>query len=248
MRTSRMAETLSIEADQRLPSRTIYLVRQALEWLGFACLLIPIFIATVIWMEILILYIILIVPLNLFRNRRQGLKPSVQEFLQFSRAPFEVMVFVYNTVYSRCKNQKARWDYEMGQPRPIASLHRDFTSVEAISTSQPGPNFLARLPTELRFQIYKEAFGGDTTMIRIAIHRKWRKKPASAARGFYLPKEISPIPSPTYCRCFDFWGYTRSPIYTCYGYFTDFPGRGLLALPLTCKAMYVETIDLLYSQ
>lgn len=161
---------------------------------------------------------------------------------------FKVQRDIYRAYRAAVHRDWLERDFEMGKPQPIGLQQRGFKSHEGKMLVQQDSTPLLSLPAELRLQIYREVITGDSNCVRIATHRKTRprgKRSIYKTRGQPSWEDPSQIP-PYDCGCF----YLQPcPYWTpqCHHASPRHLGRGLLALSKTCRQMYMETIDLLYS-
>ena len=183
-----------------------------------------------------------VVPIILWRR-------GYRKVPEYYTAPFELQRDLFRSFRFALRKGKSEWDFEKGKPQPIALLQRGFKSHLGNTTTQPNSILLLKLPAELRLKIYEEVILGENTHFRITVHRKKKpgeKRPTCIFHGIPAGGYVSEVPCMD-CNCFNLRQYGRGP-HKCESGLPKYSGKGLLALPLTCRQLYMETINLLYSQ
>lgn len=224
------------------PTRMSFIMRQGLELFVFSCFSLCLAILFLIYV-VLITFTIL--PLTVISRKWSNL-PS------WYLAPKEVQCHIYAYYRKNSKRLASEWDIEKAKPLPLARLRRGFVSQELITSSHPGSGLIARLPAELRLQIYREVIQGNSSHVHITVHRTQKpgnRRPMSRMHGHFCKFHITKIPVND-CICFDAGvpGLDGRAIPRCQAPYLKDSGRGILALSRTCRKIYMETIDLLYSQ
>ena len=180
--------------------------------------------------------------------------------------PFKVLWFYH----LRCRRQAQEIAFEREKPRPLPlQLRRRLSQVPYAAETQLGAAFFTMLPFEIRLQIYKEVIIGDGNHVHVVVHSPMRNPNgaidphananamrAGQIRGYHcnhaFDKSVSTAPA---------WHLVDAAeaevVYAGYSviarthFSISFPknrGWGPVALARSCKQMYLETIDLLYSK
>lgn len=142
------------------------------------------------------------------------------------------------------------WDFEMGKPRPVPPQSRRRVSSSIAMTSQNASPFLIKLPPEVRQQIYRHIFIGNSSHLHIVQH----KTEKSTMR---VPKiNIASYPcahdhdeddlEELSCNHPSYKSAIPSQAKTAEWYRTSNCGR--LAILQSCRQIYKESINLLYSK
>ena len=220
------------------PRRSSYLIRQAINSLLYGFLVLLLLFLAIIWTIVITFSI---VPVILWKR-------GYRKVPEYYSAPFELQSDLFRSYRSALRKGRSEWDYEKGRPPPIAMYPRGFKSQEGKALVQPDSMLILKLPPEIRHQIYKEIILEDSTHVRVSVHRRRRpdeKWPKCIIHGRLSTDPVGSIPAIN-CNCFDLREHGHRPL-QCRVPSTGHPERGILALSLTCRQMYTETIDLLYS-
>ena len=184
--------------------------------------------------------------------------------------PFKVL-WLYHLC---CKRHAQAVAFEREKPRPLPlRLRRRLSQAPYCAESQLRASFFTKLPYEIRLQIYKEVIIGDGQHVHIVVHgpmrngysRTDRRANANAMRtgkirGYRcdhaFDKRIYNIPGwPPKWHLVD--AAEAEVVYAGYNilarthFSTSFPesrGWGPVTLVQCCKQIYLEAIDLLYSE
>ena len=224
---------------RKRPRRSIYYLRQAINSLLYIFLVLLLLLLALIWTVVITFTV---VPIILWRR-------GYRKVPEYYTAPFELQRDLFHSFRFALRKGKSEWDFEKGKPQPVALLERGFKSQLGNLTTQPDSTLLLKLPPELRLKIYEQVILGESTLFRVIIHRRkgpGERRPRCTFRGIPTGDHVSEIPYMD-CNCFNLRQYGRGP-QKCEASWPGYPRRGLLALPLTCRQLYMESINLLYSQ
>ena len=186
--------------------------------------------------------------------------------------PFKILWFYH----LRCKRQAQRTAFEREKPRPLPlRLRRRLSQAPYCAESQLRASFFTKLPFEIRLQIYKEVIIGDGEHVHIVVHSPMRNEDGRTythananamrtgkIRGYrcdhaFDQRIYSSIgwPGPEWHLVDD--AAEAEVVYAGYNtlsqshFSINFPknrGWGPVTLVQCCKQMYLEAIDLLYSE
>lgn len=234
-------------ANGKRPSRSAYWLSQALKSLLYICLVLFVFLLAVTWTVFITLTV---APIILWKR-------GYRKVLEYYSAPFELQRELFRSYRDALKNGTSEWDFEKGKPQPIALQPRGFKSYEGKTLFQSSSSLFLKLPAELRLQIYQEAITGESSHVIVSVHRRIRpggKRSRCTIHGHFSNRDFGPTPAIN-CKCFDlhhnglrtFHHYGDRPL-PCDVDSARSPGQGILALSKTCRQVYMETIDLLYSK
>ncbi len=224
----------------KVSNRYVQLLRQIAVWLGYLLLIVALF---VIFPIFCFLVALISCPFMMIRGYKD-------ELLRMCFNAAEVpSIFLGSYRHSFVKRER-EWDYEMGKPIPLPrDRKRRLSQIRSKIGFQSSSSFLAKLPVEIRLEIYKYAIVQDSNHVHLAVH--WTRRPGE--RGTYSHIHGHPCNQPL----------TEIPVSDCncnhsvsagvqrpHNQFIipENHGRGRLALPRTCTQVYRETIDLLYSE
>ena len=180
--------------------------------------------------------------------------------------PFKILWFYH----LRCKRQAQGIAFERERPRPLPlRLRRRLSQAPHCAESQLRASFFTKLPFEIRLQIYKEVIIGDGEHVHIVVHSPMKngdgristRANANAMRtgkirGYHcdhaFDKSIYSAPD---------WHLVDAAeaevVYAGYNILSrthfsiNFPksrGWGPVTLVQCCKQIYLEAVDLLYSE
>ena len=170
----------------------------------------------------------------------------------------------------RCKRQAQEMAFEKEKPRPLPlQLRRRLSGAPYCAESQLRASFLTKLPFEIRLQIYKEVIAGEGNHVHVVVHspsknpdgefHTWANGYAMRAgkiRGYHcdhaFDKSISTSPAWHIVDAEEaevvYAGYDIIPRTHFSITFPKNRGWGPLALVQSCRQIYLEAIDLLYSK
>ena len=234
--------------DERRPSRARYYFGQLLKSILYVCLVLFVFLLAVVWT---IFISFTVAPIICWKR-------GYRKVLEYYSAPFELQGELFRSYRDALRIGTSEWDFEKGKPQPIALQPRGFKSVNENVNAQAksNSNSLLLLPPEIRLQIYRDAILGDSTHVRVAVHRRMKpgeNRSRCIIHGHLSERDFSESPAIN-CKCFDLHQNGFGTLH----HYRDRPlpcdvdagghsSRGILALSKTCRQMYMETIDLLYS-
>lgn len=232
------SEKLDIFTDRESPKRSDFILHQCLGWLVYVLLTTLVLILSLLYV-VCMCFIVLPIAVVTCKYR---------EVPSFYVAPVRLQAEIFRKYRYIYHNRKAEWDLEMSKPQPLPHPRRRALSTYSAAKDQEGSNLLHRLPAEIRLEIYKYLFTSDRKIVNIQVHLI--KDPHSR----HLASRIEGSPSsPTSdstpvknCNCRELKFPARSLPYC--PVVNDNRGRGILALPRTCRQVYMETIDVLYSK
>ena len=180
--------------------------------------------------------------------------------------PFRVLWFYH----IRCKRQAQELAYERDKPRPLPlQLRRRLSQAPCYAETQIGPSFFSKLPFEIRLQIYKEVIVGNSQHVHVVVHSPMKNPNrlmdaradanamrAGKIRGYHCGHAFDrTVPTAPIWHLVD--TDEAEVVYAGYNvivrthFSISFPkdrGWGPVALVGCCKQMYLEAIDLLYSE
>lgn len=221
------------------PTRMSFIIRQGLEFFFFVSITLSFVICFLAWV---ILMTFTVLPLGIIARNWGGISAGYL-------APIHLQSDVYANYRKKSKRLASEWDIEKAKPLPLARLRRGFVSHALITSPQPVSNLITMLPAETRLKIYREVILGNSTHVHIAVHRTQRPgrgRPMSWMHGQLCNLHITTVPVND-CKCFD-GGSRGRTLPRCQAPYPENSGRGILALSKTCRQIYMETVDLLYSQ
>ena len=234
-------------AEERRPSRAGYYFSQLLKTLLYVCLVLIVFFLAVAWT---IFITFTVAPIICWKR-------GYRKLLEYYSAPFELQGELFHSYRDALRVGTSEWDFEKGKPQPIALQPRGFKSVYPNVDAKSKSNSLLELPPEIRLQIYRYAILGDSTHVQITVHRRVRpgeNRSSCIIHGHLSKRDLDESPL-IGCKCFDLHQdgprtphRYRGPPLPCDVDAGKQPSRGILAISKTCRQMYMETIDLLYSK
>ena len=178
--------------------------------------------------------------------------------------PFKIVWFYH----LRCERRAQEIAFEREKPRPIPlQLRRRLSQAPHCPETQLKALFFSKLPFEIRLQIYREVIIGDGKHVHVVVHSP-KKDGVSYPRASSNAMRAGRIRGYRCDHAFDSsisttlaWHLVDATeaeiVYAGYnvigrGHFSiSFPknrGWGPVTLVKCCKQMYLEAIDLLYSQ
>lgn len=196
--------------------------------------------AVVLWFAVYIVITVLFCPLLLATRGRQ---------IHGACNNFALLPVKLVSKYTRFLQWRASLlEFERGKPAPYPEGRRGLSLVPNQAKAQSESSFFAKLPLELRLQIYKEFIVGESKHLHVVVHRTAR------IRGYNCSHAFDSLVAGTQ-DCHAITTDDSEVIYAAYGvaarkYFSltevNKRCRGALSLTRTCKKAYLETIDLLY--
>ena len=178
--------------------------------------------------------------------------------------PFKILWFYH----LRCERRAQEIAFEREKPRPIPlQLRRRLSQAPYCPETQLRALFFSKLPFEIRLQIYREVIIGDGKHVHVVVHNP-KKDDISNPRASANAMRAGKIRGYRCGHAFDSCNSTALAwhlvdptqaeiVYAGYnvirpGHFSiSFPknrGWGPVTLVKCCRQMYLEAIDLLYSQ
>ena len=170
----------------------------------------------------------------------------------------------------RCKRQAQGIAFERERPRPLSlRLRRRLSQAPYCAESQLRASFFTKLPFEIRLQIYKEVVIGDGRHVHVVVHSPMRDEDGRInTRANANAMRTGKIRGYQCDHAFDRSIYSAPDwhlvdaaeaevVYAGYNILSrthfsiNFPksrGWGPVALVQCCKQIYLEAIDLLYSE
>ena len=160
--------------------------------------------------------------------------------------------YIWFNAFLRTKRRGRIWDYEMGKPRPIPQDRRRLSHDTQVESTKPQKNspFLSKLPPEVRMQIYKEVFVGCSSHLHIMTRRTKDSRtspPDIKVRGYLCNRKHSEEKSAT-CGCMVGAHAHHDPPLPSEVQLPMRYGNGRIAILQSCKKVYAEAIDLMYSK
>lgn len=147
---------------------------------------------------------------------------------------------INNYYWQRSKSLSSGWDVEKAKPLPLVRLRRYALSQEILTSPQTKSPLMTKLPVELRLQIAREVINGESDHVHIIVQhmdKPGRKRHTDKVHGQFFCQALNS-------------GFRRHSALVLPKTLETHPrghGRGVSSLQRTCKQLYVETIDLLYS-
>lgn len=187
--------------------------------------------------------------------------------------PFRILWFYH----LRCRWQAQEVAFEKERPHPLPlQLRRRLSQAPYCAESQPRASFFTKLPFEIRLQIYREVIAGDGEHVHVVLHSPMRNPDrgtdtypnanamrAGKIRGYRCDHAFDESISspPAWHAVHGAWHILHANeaevIYAGYNliarthFSISFPknrGWGPVTLVQSCKQIYLEAIDLLYSK
>lgn len=187
--------------------------------------------------------------------------------------PFRILWFYH----LRCRWQAQEVAFERERPHPLPlQLRRRLSQAPYCAESQSRASFFTKLPFEIRLQIYREVIVGDGEHVHVVVHSPMRNPDdgtdtyananamrAGKIRGYRCDHAFDESISspPAWHVVHGAWHVVHAAeaevIYAGYNliarthFSISFPknrGRGPVTLVQSCKQIYLEAIDLLYSK
>lgn len=160
--------------------------------------------------------------------------------------------YIWFNTFLRTKRRGRVWDYEMGKPRAIPQDRRPLSQhqdMKAAPVENDSP-FLSRLPLEIRMQIYREVFVGRSSHLHILTSRTKSSRtstPEIKVRG-YLCNRTHTEERFASCGCMVGAHAHHDPPLASEIQLPMHYGNGRIAILQSCKTIYAEAIDLMYSK
>lgn len=160
--------------------------------------------------------------------------------------------YIWFNAFLRTKRRGRIWDYEMGKPRAIPQNRRRLSHDQQTGITRPqnDSTFLSKLPPEIRMQIYKELFVGRSSHLHI-INRRTKDSrtspPDIKVRGYLCNRKHSEEKFAT-CGCMIGAHAHHDPPHASEVQLPMHYGNGRIAILQSCKKVYAEAIDLMYSK
>lgn len=235
-------------------------IRQICCGLGYVLIVLAILVCSPF---VYILLPVLLCPLLCSSAGRQRFKVIYKHAVV---SPFSILWFYH----LRCKWQAQEIAFEREKPRPLPlQLRRRLSQAPHSAETQLGALFFTKLPFEIRLQIYKEVLVGDGKHVHVVVHSPTRNPDgvseahahanamrAGKIRGYQCDHALDAVLSTTPA-----WHvvdaaeaeivYARYNLIARTHFSISFPknrGWGPVTLVKSCKQMYLEAIDLLYSK
>ena len=224
--------------DQDSPSRFGYLLRQILGWFVYVLLTFVVLVLSLLYVMCMCFIVFPIAALTC----------KFRELPSFFGAPLRLQVELFRKYRYKFNYRHAEWDLEKSKPKPLPRLRRRALSTMGIVTQQQSSPLFSKLPTELRFYIYKLAIAGERKHLHVTVHRSQdpkSKKLISRIRGSACDE--TPCLPARDCKCFNIKHHCRPTPY-CKAPVMGDRGHGDIALLKTCRQVYREAIDMLYSK
>ena len=160
--------------------------------------------------------------------------------------------YIWFNALLRTKRRGKVWDYEMGKPRAIPPNRRPLSHYQHMKAAktQGGSSFLSKLPTEVRMQIYRELFVGDSSHLHILTRRAKVSRtspPEIKVRGYLCNRSHSQERFAS-CGCMVGAHAHHDPPTSSETELSNDFGNGRIAVLQTCRKVYTEAIDLMYSK
>ena len=231
---------------EKRPNRSVHLLQQSLRtliYVSYACLY---FLLATVWTILITFSVMPIVCI------KRGYRQVPEYYWPLFTAQSEL----WHSYRASMHQNRISYDFEKGKPLPIGLQRRAFRSSEGTHLTQRQSSPLLKLPAEIRLQIYKSVILGDGPCVRISTHQKRSSRGKHYAikfRGQWGDETLADIIAANRiphedCNCWlprlsaAFW------VAPCNVASAQNLGRGPLALSKSCRQVYLETIDLLYSE
>lgn len=239
--------------------RELHWIAQICCGLGYVIIVLAILVCIPV---VYLLLPIILSPLLCYTAGRQRFKLIIKNSAIF----IVKVVWFYHVL---CKRQAQELAYEREKHRPLPlQLRRRLSHTPCCPETQLKSSFFTKLPFEIRLQIYKEVIVGDGDHVHVVVHSPM-KHPYRAGdiRAEKNAMRAGKIRGYRCNHAFDYkvgtppvWHlvehYEAEVVYAGYNVivrthpsilFRD-RGSGPIALVGCCKQMYLEAIDLLYSE
>ena len=220
------------------PHRSVYVLRQLFNSFIYVCLVVLVLLLAATWTIVITFSV---VPIIVWKR-------GYRKVFEYYSAPFELQRDLFRSYRDALWKGSVEWDFEKGKPQPVALQQRGFISHQENLPVQRKPSSFLRFPAELRLKIYKEIIIGDGTHISISVHRRKKGGEKRAPRIIHARRtseEFNLAPR-THCNCFEIYQRDSCQQLQSEVHWQD-SCLGLLALSRTCRQVYMETIELLYS-
>ena len=250
METSLEKEAAGIEVGDDHPpgilSNVCFWFWQITCWIGYAIISL-IYVPWALAMHVILA--VLAIPFAPVLCSRFGRKVFIYTYVVTVMMPGK---YIWFNALLRTKRRGRVWDYEMGRPRAIPpnrrplSHHQHMTAAKA----QEGSRFLSRLPPEIRMQIYRELFVGDSSHLHVLTRRAKVSRtspPEIQVRGYLCNRSHSEERFAS-CGCMVGAHAHHDPPISSETELPTLIGNGRIAILQSCRKIYAEAIDLMYSK
>ena len=226
---------------QKAPSKLGFLLHQIAGWHVYVLLTLVVLILSLLYV---ICMCFIVFPIA-------ALTCKFRELPSFFSAPVRLQAELFRKYRHKFNYRNAEWDLEKSKPKPIPRLRRRTLSIHSGVVQQTSSPLFSKLPAEIRLYIYGLAIARDRKHLHITVHRSQdpkSNKSTSKIRG--VPCQESPCLPTKDCKCFNIKHHCRSMPFCTIPIMggLEFRGRGDLALLKTCRQVYMETVDMLYSK
>ena len=247
---SKEKDAIPIQEGGDLPPSTLhniwFWILQMLYWVGVTILTL-IYVPWALAMHVVIAA--LAIPFAPVFYYRPGRKVFIYFYVVTVLMPGK---YIWFNAWVGTKRRGKVWDYEMGKPRAIPpDRHRLSLDGQRNATRQePDSRSLFKLPPEVRLQIYKEVFVGGTEHVHITTRRMKLSRtspPEILVRGYLCNRKHTQEKFAT-CQCAIGAHAHHFPPHESEVKLPPKFGNGRIGLLQSCKQIYAETIDLMYSE
>lgn len=159
--------------------------------------------------------------------------------------------YIWANAWLSTKRRGHVWDYEMGKPRAVPQdRHRLSLDIRPKDTPQDQfSSFLFKMPAEVRLQIYREVFVGGSLHLHITTRRIKETRtgpPDIRVRGYLCNRKHTDEKFAT-CACMIGAHAHHDPPNASEVKLHPQHGNGRIALLQSCRRVYAEAINLMYS-
>ena len=237
------------ESDDRPPgllNNTWFWFCQVLHWIGYTIITL----IYVPWaLAIHLLLAALAIPFAPALCFRTGRKAFIYTYVVTVMMPGK---YIWFNAFIRTKRRGKVWDYEMGKPRAVPQNRRRLShDLQNKATKvQADSQFLSKLPPEVRLQIYREVFVGGSSHLHIMTRRTKESRtgpPDIKVRGYLCNRKHSEEKFAA-CGCMVGAHAHHDPPHASEVQLPMQYGNGRIAILQTCRKVYAEAIDLMYSK
>ena len=154
--------------------------------------------------------------------------------------------FLWFNLFIRNRRRARVWDFEMGKPRAIALQKRRRLSVSEATKSQPASHLLTKLSPEIRLNIYSQLIQGESEWLNVI------EGEADPIKNNKRKRSFKPRAYPCILTSIDALDEIKGDVIRSLHRSIRTPSKenqlpSVLALLCTCRQIYIEGIDLLYS-